>query len=203
MFSWSNITENEDGEEKEYPEEISILALRGTVAFPHIIMPLVIGLEHSIELIDDAIDGDEYIGLAVSQAPEKENPKPEEVHPTGVIATIHRRLRSKDGSLQIIVQGVERFKVTEWTQKKPYLKAKIAIVHDTVDDDKLLEIEALRRRTIDLSREIVRFMPQVPEEAVSFLESADDPHMLLYTVAANTRMEQPLKKSWAKGTKPK
>ncbi|HEY85770.1 MAG TPA: endopeptidase La [Chloroflexi bacterium] len=189
MFSWSNITENEDGEEKEYPEEISILALRGTVAFPHIIMPLVIGLEHSIELIDDAIDGDEYIGLAVSQAPEKENPKPEEVHPTGVIATIHRRLRSKDGSLQIIVQGVERFKVTEWTQKKPYLKAKIAIVHDTVDDDKLLEIEALRRRTIDLSREIVRFMPQVPEEAVSFLESADDPHMLLYTVAANTRME--------------
>ncbi len=192
MFSWSNITEteNEGGEERQYPEEIAILPLRGTVAFPHIIMPLVIGLEHSIKLVDDAIDNDdEFIGLAVSQAPEKEHPTPEEVHPIGVLATIHRRLRSKDGSLQIIVQGIERFKVIEWTQSKPYLKAKIAITHDTIDDDKLLEMEALRRRIIDLSREIVRFMPQVPEEAVSFLESADDPHMLLYTVAANTRME--------------
>ncbi|HHJ06374.1 MAG TPA: endopeptidase La, partial [Anaerolineae bacterium] len=83
----------------------------------------------------------------------------------------------------------ERFNIIEWTQSKPYLKAKIAIVHDTVDDEKLLEMEALRRRIIDLSREIVRFMPQVPEEAVSFLENADDPHLLLYTVAANTRME--------------
>ncbi len=190
MFSWSNITENEEEEERQYPEEIAILPLRGTVALPHIIMPLVIGLEHSIKLVDDAIDNDdEFIGLAVSQAPEKETPNPEEVHPVGVLATIHRRLRSKDGSLQIIVQGIERFKIIEWTQSKPYLKAKIAIVHDTVDDEKLLEMEALRRRIIDLSREIVRFMPQVPEEAVSFLENADDPHLLLYTVAANTRME--------------
>jgi len=138
MFSWSNITETENEEEEtQYPEEIAILPLRGTVALPHIIMPLVIGLEHSIQLVDDAIDNDdEFIGLAVSQAPEKENPKPEEVHPIGVLATIHRRLRSKDGSLQIIVQGIERFKITEWTQSKPYLKAKIAIAHDTIDDEK-------------------------------------------------------------------
>jgi len=189
MFSWTNMTKDEAEEENLYPEEIAILPLRGTVAFPHIIMPLVIGLEHSIELVDDAIDGDEHIGLAVSQTPDKEDPAPDEVHSTGVIAVIHRRLRSKDGSLQIIVQGMERFRVLEWTQTKPYLKARIAIVKDAVDSEKLLEIEALRRRIIELSREIVRFMPQIPEEAVSFLESADDPNMLLYTVAANTRME--------------
>lgn len=189
MFSWSNIADNVIDKEHEYPQEIAILPLRGMVALPHIIMPLAIGLERSINLVDEAIENDDYIGLVVSKEPDIENPTPEQVHQIGVIAKIHRRLRGKDGSLQIIVQGLERFVVDEWLQTIPYLKAKITITEDYVDQDKLLEIEALRRRITELAREIVKYMPQVPDEAVAFLEGTDDPQLLIYTVAANVRMD--------------
>ena len=189
MFSWSNVLEDKKEIQSQYPNEVAILPLRGTVAFPHIILPLVIGLERSVRLVNDAIESDQYIGLAVSKQPEIENPSPEQIHTTGVIAKIHRRLRGKDGSLQIIVQGLERFKVEEWTQSEPYYRARVLIAPDIIEEDKVLEIEALRRRITELAREIVRYMPQVPEEAIGFLEGTEDPRVLLYTVAANMRME--------------
>ncbi len=191
MFSWSNISEDQNNPETtpQYPQELAILPLRGMVALPHVIIPLVIGLERSMKLVNEAIDNDDYIGLAISKIPEKESPAPEEIHPVGVLAKIHRRLHAKDGSLQIIVQGLERFSIEEWTQTTPYYKARISIIHDEVAEDNLIEVEALRRRIAKLAREIVKYMPQVPDEAVNFLENTDDPHILLYTVAANMRME--------------
>ncbi len=189
MFSWSNVSNEGPNTESKYPSEIAILPLRGTVGLPYIIMPLVIGLERSIKLVDDALNNNALIGLAVSKEPEIENPTPEQIHTVGVIAKIHRRLQSKDGSMQIIVQGLERFVIDEWTQTEPYLKAKITISKDIVAEDRLLEIEALRRRITELAREIVKYMPQVPDEAISFLEETDDPLLLFYTIAANMRMD--------------
>ncbi len=191
MFSWSNITDETQITENKFPEELSILPLRGTVGLPFIIMPLVIGLERSIQLVDDALANEEVIGLAVSKVPEKENPTPDEIHPVGVIAKIHRRIRSKDGSMQIIVQGLERFTIDEWTQTDPYLKAKIRITPDETEDTEEyeLEIEALTRRITELAREIVRFMPQLPDEAIAFLEETDNPRVLFYTISANMRMD--------------
>lgn len=189
MFSWSNITDNIAEGDHDYPKEIYILPLRGMVALPYIIMPLAIGLERSINMVNTIVDNNEYIGLAVSKEPDVEYPTPEQIHPIGVIAKIHRRLRGKDGSLQIIVQGIERFTIDEWVETKPHLRARISIAHDMVEEDKTIEIEALRRRITELARQIVHYMPQVPDEAVLFLESTEDPQLLVYTVAANVRMD--------------
>ncbi len=191
MFSWTNITDETQDVENIFPDEISILPLRGTVGLPFIIMPLVIVLERSVMLVEDAIANDEYIGLAVSKVPEVENPTPDQIYHTGVIAKIHRRLRSKDGSMQIIVQGLERFTVSEWTQTDPYFKAKIAITPDEIGDAETadVELEALTRRITELARQIVRFMPQVPDEAISYLEETEDPRALFYTISANMRMD--------------
>ncbi len=191
MFSWSNISEELQDVENNFPEEISILPLRGTVGLPFIIMPLVIGLERSVQLVDDALAHEEIIGLAVSKVPEIETPTAEQIHPVGIIAKIHRRIRSKDGSMQIIVQGLERFTIDEWTQTEPYLRAKITVAPDTTDNTKEynLEIEALTRRITELARQIVRFMPQMPEEAITFLEETDNPRVLFYTISANMRMD--------------
>lgn len=189
MFSWSNITDNVAEGDRDYPKEIYILPLRGMVALPYIIMPLAIGLERSINMVNTIVDNNEYIGLAVSKEPDVEYPTPEQIHPIGVLAKIHRRLRGKDGSLQIIVQGMERFVIDDWVETKPHLRARISIAHDVFEEDKTIEIEALRRRITELARQIVHYMPQVPDEAVLFLESTEDPQLLVYTVAANVRMD--------------
>jgi ATP-dependent Lon protease len=171
------------------PEELPILPLRGTVAFPFIIMPLSIGVPRSTKLIKSAVQNSTMIGLVVSKQPEIDEPEPDELYETGVIARIHRVVRSEKGSLQVIVQGIERFKVETWTQTEPFLMAKITIEPDIIEEDQEMEIEALRRRILELSNTIVEYMPQVPNEITEFLDQVEDSRIIAYTIASNMRMD--------------
>lgn len=177
-----------DGE-VTFPSELPILPLRGTVAFPFIIMPLSIGVPRSVSMIRAAIKDNSLIGLVVSKEPENEEPSPEQLYETGVVARIHRVVRGENDSLQVIVQGIERFKVESWTQTEPFLTAKITMAPDVIEEDKAAEIEALKRRILELSRAIVEHLPQVPNEVSQFLDQIDDPRTIVYTIASNMRME--------------
>ncbi|MCI0423828.1 MAG: LON peptidase substrate-binding domain-containing protein, partial [Acidobacteria bacterium] len=129
------------------------------------------------------------IGLVVSKQPELEEPGPEDLYEVGVLARIHRVVRGEKDSLQVIVQGIERFKVESWTQTEPFLKARISMAPDIVEEDQTLEIEALKRRIRELSQSIVEHLPQVPNEVSQFLEQMDNPRTIVYTIASNMRME--------------
>lgn len=177
-----------DGEEN-FPTELPILPLRGTVAFPFIIMPLSIGVPRSVSLIRAAIKDNSLVGLVVSKEPEIEEPGPEQLHEVGVVGRIHRVVRGENDSLQVIIQGIERFKVESWTQTEPYLTAKISMAPDVIEEDKASEIEALKRRILELSRAIVEHMPQVPNEVSQFLDQIDNPRTIVYTIASNMRMD--------------
>ncbi len=171
------------------PDELPILPLRGTVAFPFIILPLNIGIERSIKLVKQAVKNDNLIGLVVSKEPELEEPGPDKLHKTGVIARIHRVVRGDKGALQVIVQGLERFKIEEWTQIEPYLKAKVSLAPDKFEENQAAELEALRRRALELSHAIVEYLPQVPSEASQILEQVEDPRIVVYSIASNMRMD--------------
>lgn len=189
MFSLFDEIKNPGEGGETFPTELPILPLRGTVAFPFIITPLSIGVPRSVSLIRSAIKDDSLIGLVVSKKPEIEEPGPEDLYEVGVLARIHRVVRGEKDSLQIIVQGVERFKVESWTQTDPFLKAKIVIAPDEVEEDKMIEVEALRRRLLELSQAIVEHLPQVPNEVSQFLEQIDNPRTVVYTIASNMRVE--------------
>ncbi len=182
-----NQTESQDA----IPAELPILPLRNTVAFPFIIMPLSIGVPRSVQLIKAAVQGDSLIGLVVSKEPEVDAPEPDQLHEVGVIARIHRVVKGSgdNESLQVIVQGIERFKIDSWSQREPYLVAKISVAPDEVEEDKANEIEALKRRIIELSGAIVEHLPQVPNEVGQFLEQIDNPRVAVYTIASNLPME--------------
>ncbi|MDX1522780.1 MAG: LON peptidase substrate-binding domain-containing protein, partial [Anaerolineae bacterium] len=171
------------------PEELPILPLRGTVAFPFIILPLNIGVPRSVKLINAAVQDDNLVGLVVSQEPDLDEPGPDKLHKTGVIGRIHRVVRSDKGSLQVIVQGLERFKIEEWTTREPYLKAKIKLTPDIVEPEREAELEALRRRALELSHSIVEYLPQVPNEASQMLDRVEDPRVIVYSIASNMRMD--------------
>ena len=104
------------------PAELPILPLRGTVAFPFVIIPLSIGVPRSVKLIKSAVQNDNLVGLVVSRKPEIEEPEPDELYDTGVVARIHRVVRGDGDNLHVIVQGIERFKIDEWTETEPFLK---------------------------------------------------------------------------------
>jgi ATP-dependent Lon protease len=177
-----------DGEDS-FPTELPILPLRGTVAFPFIIMPLSIGVPRSVSLIRAAIKDNSLIGLVVSKEPEIEEPGPEQLYEVGVVGRIHRVVRGENDSLQVIIQGIERFKVESWTQTEPFLMAKISMAPDVVEENKTSEIEALKRRILELSRAIVEHLPQVPNEVSQFLDQIDNPRTIVYTIASNMRMD--------------
>ena len=189
MFSAFEDLISEPGSLEDLPEELPILPLRGTVAFPFVIIPLSIGVPRSVKLIKSAVQADNLIGLVVSKKPEIEEPEFAQLHETGVVARIHRVVRGDGDALHVIVQGIERFKVEEWTETEPFLKAKISIAPDVVDEDKMTEIEALRRRILELSQAIVEHLPQVPNEISEFLSDVSNPRIIVYTIASNMRLD--------------
>lgn len=190
MFSLLDDMISQTEESGFVPSELPILPLRGTVAFPFIIMPLSIGVPRSIKLIKTASQQDNIIGLVVSKEPDIDEPSPDQLYEVGVVARIHRVIRSERGSLQVIVQGIERFKVKEWIQADPYLTAEVEVTPDVVDEEAdTVPLEALRRRVVELSNDIVEHLPQVPSEVSQFLEQVEDPRVVLYTTASNLRMD--------------
>ena len=111
----------------KYPDVLPILPLRGVVVFPHTAVPLTVGQPRSIRLVDEVVAGDKLVGLVASKDPELETPGPNDLYRIGTIAIIHRLLRAPDGTVRLLVQGVERFRLGEFVEEEPYLKARIEL----------------------------------------------------------------------------
>ena len=172
---------------EQLPEELPILPLRNTVALPFAIMPLAVGIPRSIKLVEEALAGNRLVGLVAMKDPSIEEPMPGQIYEVGTVALIHRVVRTSDGTLQVVIQGLERFKIETWTETEPYLKARIRLIPDQVEDD--LETEALHRALVELAKEVVALMPNMPEGINAFLEQVDNPRQLVYMIAAHARLE--------------
>ncbi|MCU0584742.1 MAG: LON peptidase substrate-binding domain-containing protein, partial [Desulfobacterales bacterium] len=171
----------------EFPAELPILPLRNTVALPYTILPLSVGVERSVALVEEAQKGDRLIGLVAMRFPEIEEPLPGQVHEVGTIARIERVAKSAEGTLNVIVHCLERFKVDFWTADKPYLKARIHVTPDASDLD--LETVALQRSLLEVAQEVVALSPNYPKEAGEFLAQIKDPRYLVYLVANYAGLE--------------
>ncbi|MDH7488808.1 MAG: endopeptidase La [Anaerolineae bacterium] len=170
------------------PEELPILPLRNTVALPFAMIPLAVGIPRSVRLVEDALAGNHLIGLMAMKDPEIEEPLPGQIYEVGTVAYIHRVIHSDDGNLQVIVQGLERIKIDVWTATSPYLKARVSLAPDVVDLESV-ETEALRRTLLQVAREVINLMPNLPKEVALFLEQLENPRHLTYMIAANMRMD--------------
>ncbi|RME91352.1 MAG: endopeptidase La [Anaerolineae bacterium] len=185
--------EKEPASEKEaqsdapkYPEVLPILPLRGVVVYPQTAVPLTVGQPRSIKLVDDVAAGDKLIGLVASKKPELETPGPEDLYEVGTIATVHRLLRAPDGTIRLLVQGLERFRLKEFVAEEPYLKARIELAPETVESG--LEIDALARNARDQFARIASMIPSFPEELAISIASIEDPLQTVYTIANFQRM---------------
>lgn len=173
--------------ETRYPDVLPILPLRGVVVYPQTAVPLTVGQARSIRLVDDVVSGDKLVGLVTALDPELETPGPADLYRTGTIATVHRLLRAPDGTVRLLVQGLERFHLGEFVAEEPYLKAKIELAPEKVEDG--LEIDALARNARDQFHQITQMIPSFPEELEMSITSVEEPLQTAYTIANFQRMD--------------
>ena len=120
-----------EGEQSEFtiPAELPVLPLRGVIVYPMMWLPLTVGQQRSIRLVDDTLvesTEQRLIGLFAARDPELEEPQPDQIYSVGTVAVVHRMLRAPDGSIRLIVQGLERVrivryaaKLSNWSKKVP------------------------------------------------------------------------------------
>ena len=180
--------QNTDTQEK-VPAELPILPLRNAVAFPFSVVPLAVGTARSVKQVEEAMQGDRLIGLVLSRDPQVDEPQPSQVHEVGTMARIMRVARAPDDTLQVVVQGLQRFRVTQWIVAEDRMSARVEAAPETIESD--LELEALTQNVKDLGRQVVELSPQIPNEAAAFVSSITDPRYLAYLVAANSQVEPP------------
>ncbi|MEW6084340.1 MAG: endopeptidase La [Chloroflexota bacterium] len=173
--------------ENKYPQILPILPLRGVVVYPHTAVPLTVGQPRSIKLVDDVVAGDKLVGLVAAMNPELETPGPADLYTVGTIATVHRLLRAPDGTIRLLVQGMDRFRLGEFVEQEPYLKARIELAPELVEEG--LEIDALGRNARDQFQQITQMIPSFPEELAGSITSVEDPLQTAYTIANFQRMD--------------
>ncbi len=178
---------SKEGKASKLPEELPILPLRGLVVYPQTTLPLTIGQPRSIQLVDDVSTGQRLIGLVASKDPEKENPVAEDLFAVGTMAIIHRLFRAPDGTIRLLIQGLARFKITEFTQHEPYLKARVEAHPESEETG--IEMDALARNVRDQFVHIAEMIPSIPRELVASIASIEGPLQTCYTIANFQRME--------------
>src|SRR5512143_2032442 len=157
------------------PAELPLLPLKDTVVYPLTVYPLVIGKEKSIKLINDVTVGDKILGLTAQVKGDIEVAGRKDSYTTGTMARILQMIKVPDGTLRVLVQGIERITITEFTQTEPYIKARVKPLPDKSQPS--VELEAL--------------IPNMPEELSSAAINIEDPRQLAYLVATNIRLDLP------------
>ena len=172
----------------KYPDVLPILPLRGVVVYPTTAVPLTVGQPRSVRLVDEVTGGEaKLVGLVAARDPELEQPGPNDLYTVGTIATVHRLLRAPDGTIRLLVQGIERFRLGEFVQEEPYLKAHIHLAPEEVESG--LELDALARNARDQFGQIVQLIPSFPEELAQSIVQIEEPAQTVYTIANFQRIE--------------
>ncbi|MFI5271809.1 MAG: endopeptidase La [Ktedonobacterales bacterium] len=179
--------DDDDEPRLELPDELPILPLKDTVVYPFAVTPLGVGRERSVRLIDDAMRGARLVGLVAQKSEEVDEAGPDDCFRVATVARIARMLRVPDG-IRIIVQGLERIAIDEYTTEQPYLKARCHILPETVPEDDI-EIEALKRTAIDLFQRLVNLVQYLPDQLSLTAMNLDNALQVVYLIASTVQMD--------------
>ncbi len=186
MAAQDAIEHRSAGVDPQIPSELPILPLRGSVLFPNVIFPILVGQEKSIRLVDEVVMGNRMIGVIALKNKEVEEPRPEDFFPVGAAAIIAKMIKLPDGTISIMTQGLERIRLVEITQTDPYFRATVEVLPDKEERDK--EIEAL---VVNLRRQFqqaVELSPNLPPELAILALNIEEGGVLADMVASNLNL---------------
>ncbi|MDG0972997.1 MAG: endopeptidase La [Crocinitomicaceae bacterium] len=187
--------EEETMNNAEFPNEIPILPLRNNVLFPGVVIPITVGRDKSIKLVQKANKEDRIIGVVAQKNQEVEEPEFSDVHTVGTVAQIVRLLKMPDGSTTVIIQGKRRFEIIQPTQSEPFMKAEVRFFKETKAPKKDKEFKAIIDSMKELALNIIRDSPNIPTEAQFAIKNIDSPTFLINFISSNMNADVKKKQS--------
>lgn len=181
----------EDGDEstsKEYPTSLPILALKNTVLFPGVVIPITIGRDKSIKAVKKAYDSDKFLAVHSQKDIKNEDPEIEDLYQEGCIAFIIKMIKMPDGSTTAILQGKVKSIIGSVTKVDPYLEATISTVAD-IKPVNQLEFDAMMSSIKDMAAKIIELSPQIPSEAATMLDNMKNQSFLINFIASNLNLK--------------
>jgi ATP-dependent Lon protease len=169
------------------PDALPVLPLRDAVVLPLAAAPLVVGQPRSVRLVDDVMRGNRLLALVAQHDARVESPGPDDLRRIGTMAVIHQLVRTPEGTLRLLVQGLERIRLVDWIATEPYLVARAEPAPDEMQED--TELEGLRRAAVDLFRRLVSLIGDLPDELAAAAENLPDPRQSVYLIASITPLD--------------
>jgi ATP-dependent Lon protease len=167
------------------PAELPVLPLRDTVLFPNSFMPLAVARESSVRLIDDAIANGKLIAVFTQRDASVEEPGREDLYGVGTATHIHKMFKLPDGSLRLIVQGLQRLTLDEIRGTQPYLRGRVHAAEEDTNDADRLEIDALARNIKTNFQQVVSLSPLLSDDLQTLATNIAEPGRLADFIASS------------------
>jgi len=194
FFPLMSQEDEEEMNNEQTPDILSILPLRNTVLFPGVVIPITVGRDKSIKLIKDAYKGDRTIGVVSQRDVAVEDPSFEQLNTVGTVALIIKMLQMPDGSTTVIIQGKQRFRLRELIQSEPYIKAGIEKFEE-IRPEAGKEFKAMVASIKEMAMQIIQFSPNIPSEAAIAIKNIESPSFLINFISSNMNADVPVKQN--------
>ncbi|MGQ7870851.1 endopeptidase La [Sunxiuqinia sp. sy24] len=180
-----------DGTEEELknfqaPEILPILPLRNTVLFPGVVIPITVGRQKSLKLIQDVFRGDKLLGTVTQIDGSVDDPDQKDLYKVGTVAQILKILEMPDGSTSVIIQGKRRFEVENYLEEFPYFRAQVTLLDEILPTEDNVEFNAVVGSLKDLSIKVAQYSSNVPPEATFAVKNIENSTFLINFICSNT-----------------
>lgn len=168
----------------QFPETLPMLPLRNAVIYPYLSMPIAVSRPESMKLIEDTLSGQKLFGVIAQRSSEVENPNPAELYQVGTIVRLLKMIRTPEGSMYVLVQGVSRMKVLDYLQEKPYYLVRAETLFD-IEHEPDQELIAMINNVKELFNSVAQLAYNISNEVLTMILNVDDPGTLADMVAEN------------------
>jgi ATP-dependent Lon protease len=185
------LSDGDDSEltDADIPDILPILSLRNTVMFPGVVMPITVGRQKSLQLVQEVYRGSRLLGTVAQKDGNIDDPAPGDLYTTGTVAQILKILEMPDGNTTVIIQGKQRFETIGYVQEFPYFRARIKPLADIYPNDESVEFSAIIGSLKDLSIKIAQYSSHIPSEASFAVKNIENSTFLINFVCSNTDLK--------------
>lgn len=176
--------EMDEQEKGSLPAELPVIALRNTVLFPNVVLPITVAREKSVKAIAEANRTNKWIGVIAQKDSGNEDPNPDDIYSIGTLAKVVKQIKMPDGNVTLFIMGRMRFKIEEYTQTDPYYMARVSYLDD-VYPKKDPSFDALISSIKDYGERIVQQSANIPNEAGIVLRNIENQSFLMHFIASN------------------